>query len=166
MLHRRYIDKEFRIFRDSKILIIHADNLTTDKLDNLLDAPEKRPKGTLLTMLTFETNNPSECGIVETDENNIVKKFLRKSQILGNLANGAVYAFSEDFIEYVFKMQNTIEDISNDLIPLLSNKIFTYKTNSSFLDIGNHANLKKQMKSGVRYETKILINSLKIIYKI
>ena len=95
-------------------------------------------------MLTFETNNPRECGIVEIDGNNILKNFHEKVENPpGNLANGAVYAFSEDFIEYLFKMQKTIEDISNDLIPLLSNRIFTYKTTSSFLDIGNHANLKK-----------------------
>ena len=76
--------------------------------------------------------------------NNILKNFHEKVENPpGNLANGAVYAFSEDFIEYLFKMQKTIEDISNDLIPLLSNRIFTYKTTSSFLDIGNHANLKK-----------------------
>ncbi len=136
--------KNLEFFRDSQGLIIHADNLTSDKLDHLLNAHENRPKGTLLTMLTFETSNPSECGIVEIDEKNIIKQFHEKvANPPGNLANGAVYAFSEDFIEYVFKMQKTIEDISNDLIPLLSNKIFTYKTTSNFLDIGSHANLKK-----------------------
>ncbi len=136
--------KNLEFFRDSRGLIIHADNLTTDSLSNLLDAHENRPNGTLLTMLTFETNNPRECGIVEIDGNNILKNFHEKVENPpGNLANGAVYAFSEDFIEYLFKMQKTIEDISNDLIPLLSNRIFTYKTTSSFLDIGNHANLKK-----------------------
>ena len=54
-------------FKGSKGLLIHADNATDTDLNKLIEAHEERPKGCLITMLTFETENPQSCGIVEVD---------------------------------------------------------------------------------------------------
>ena len=51
-------------FKGSKGLLIHADNATDTDLNKLIEAHEERPKGCLITMLTFETENPQSCGIV------------------------------------------------------------------------------------------------------
>tara|TARA_B100000282_G_C31613079_1_gene435673 strand:- start:97 stop:807 length:711 start_codon:yes stop_codon:yes gene_type:complete len=136
--------RNLNFFKESKGLIIHADNFTQDDLTDFLIAHEKKPKNTLLTMLTFETDNPQNCGVVEVDNKNIVKSFHEKvSSPPTNIANGAIYAFNEDFLYFLKNIKSNPNDISKDLIPLLNGRIFTYKTNSTFIDIGTPENLQK-----------------------
>ena len=136
--------KNLDFFRGSKGLIIHADNATKDDLSGFIKAHKNRPKDALITMLTFETNNPEQCGVVKLDKNNIVKEFYEKvANPPASLANGAIYAFDEDFIEYLSNLNLKHGDISKDIIPALNGMIYTYKTNSRFIDIGTHSNLKK-----------------------
>ena len=59
------------IFKNSTGLLIHVDNYTEIKLKDLLKAHLNRPKNCLLTMLTFKTNDPQNCGIVKP----IMKEF-------------------------------------------------------------------------------------------
>ncbi len=136
--------KNLSFFEGSKGLIIHADNVTQDDLTNFLSAHKNKPKNALITMLTFETDYPRSCGVVELDNKNIVQSFHEKvSNPPTNLANGAIYAFNEEFLDFLKDIKSSPNDISKDLIPLLNGKIFTYKTNSTFIDIGTHANLEK-----------------------
>ena len=139
--------KNLDFFRGSKGLIIHADNATKDDLSGFLKAHNNRPKDALITMLTFETNYPEQCGVVKLDENNIVKDFYEKvANPPGRLANGAIYAFDEDFIDFLKDLSFCPVDISKDLIPALNGKIYAYKTNSPFIDIGTHINLQKAQR--------------------
>ena len=39
-----------------------------DDLSPFIESFNLRPKNCLLSMLTFETDNPSSCGIIERDE--------------------------------------------------------------------------------------------------
>ena len=49
-------------------------------------------------MLTFKTNTPSSCGIVEIDNEQVVHAFHEKLvDPPGDRANGALYAFEKDF---------------------------------------------------------------------
>ena len=57
------------------------------------------PKHCLLTMLTFNTNNPQSCGIVEVDNEGVVIKFQKSICPPGNQANGAVYVFDSSLLE-------------------------------------------------------------------
>lgn len=139
--------KNLDFFRGSKGLIIHADNATKDNLKSFLLAHKKRPSNTLLTMLTFETDNPKQCGVVKTNEKNIVTEFYEKvSKPPTNIANGAIYAFDEEFIDYLKGIKNSPIDISKDLIPKLNGKIYAYKTIYNFIDIGTPSNLEKAQK--------------------
>ena len=70
--------KNLDFFRGSKGLIIHADNATKDDLSGFIKAHKNRPKDALITMLTFETNNPEQCGVVKLDKNNMVKDFMKR----------------------------------------------------------------------------------------
>ena len=49
-------------------LLIHADNAMAGDVKNFLDAHRDREPCCLLTMLTFTTDTPSSCGIVEIDD--------------------------------------------------------------------------------------------------
>ena len=136
--------KNLDFFKGSRGLIVHSDNVTDDDLKELIKAHKNRPSKALITMLTFETDNPKQCGVVELDRDDIVVGFYEKvPNPPTTLANGAIYAFDEDFIEYLSNLNLNYGDISKDIIPALNGMIYTYKTNSRFIDIGTHSNLKK-----------------------
>tara|TARA_Y100001968_G_C18755570_1_gene435370 strand:- start:110 stop:433 length:324 start_codon:yes stop_codon:yes gene_type:complete len=88
-------------------------------------------------MLTFKTNNPSQCGIVKTDSDGIVLDFVEKSSSPpGNCANGAIYCFDYELINFLEKLGPDISDFSTQAIPALIGKIKTFHTNEPFVDIG------------------------------
>ena len=92
-------------FKNSTCILIHADNFTTFNLKYLVDAHFKRPKNCLITMLTFTTKTHETCGIVEVDSLGVVQNFSEKSSNpRGNLANGAIYVFDNDFLEWLIKI--------------------------------------------------------------
>ena len=132
------------MFKGSIGLLIHADNATDFDLRELIEAHKQRPKECILTMLTFDTDNPQSCGIVELDELGIVQTFHEKvKNPPGNRANGAVYAFNEDLIQEIKKLGDGISDMSKEVIPKLTKRIFTKHTTEKFIDIGTPSSLKK-----------------------
>ena len=134
--------KEF--FKDSRIIMIHADNMTNFDLSELIKADDQRPKNCLMTMLTFETNSPQTCGIVETDEDMIVRNFFEKvNNPPSNIANGAIYIFESTLLEELSEITSNLFDFSKDVIPLFLGRIFSYHTQKDFIDIGTPENLSK-----------------------
>jgi mannose-1-phosphate guanylyltransferase len=128
-------------------LIMHADNYSDMNLLDLIDAHKKRPVNCLMTMLTFRTDNPSECGIIEINELGIVTGFYEKIRNPpGNLANGAIYIFSKELIETFANKYFKTKDISFDILPSLIGKIYTYETNEVFIDIGKIENYQLAVK--------------------
>ena len=67
----------------------------------------------------------------------------RKKEFNGNIANGAVYAFDYDFLEWLDNNHKNAKDFSTEIIPNLLGKIFTFHTNLTYIDIGNHSALLK-----------------------
>ena len=135
--------KNRNFFRETSLLI-HADNATSDDLTELVKMHKSKPSSCLLTMLTFATNKPAQCGIVELDENNVVIRFHEKvSSPPGNRANGAIYIFDEALFKALDGLHTPLKDFSTDALPHLLGKIYTYHTTKLFLDIGTPSNLKK-----------------------
>tara|TARA_B100000965_G_C19585312_1_gene755455 strand:+ start:1848 stop:2561 length:714 start_codon:yes stop_codon:yes gene_type:complete len=129
-------------FKNSTVLLIHADNITNFNLSKLIECHRSRPSNCLLTMLTFETNNPSQCGIVKTNSDGIVVDFVEKSSSPpGNCANGAIYCFDYELITFLERLGPDINDFSNQVIPSLIGKIKAFHTNEIFLDIGTPESL-------------------------
>ena len=135
-------NKEF--FRNKVGILIHADNFYEGDLSDFLIAHLSKPKKCLLTMLTFTTDIPKSCGVVEIDSDGIVTKFYEKvKNPPTNLANGAIYAFNNDFIDWIEKNASSAEDFSKDILPKLLGRIKTYKTDKFFVDIGTPKMLEK-----------------------
>lgn len=119
-------------------LLIHADNVMGEELDKLLDGHENRKPGCILTMLTFQTNSPSSCGIVEVDKDGIVRGFHEKiRRPPGDQANGALYAFGGELLETINEMEKQPSDFSLEVIPSLVGRIATYHTDEIYMDIGS-----------------------------
>ena len=100
-------------------------------------------------MVTFSSDNPHSCGILETDNKGVMIDFIEKPQSpKSNLANGAIYLFDDNFIDYLRKIdsEKILKDFSKDVIPLMKNKINTWHTEDYIIDIGTPENLKKAME--------------------
>ena len=126
-----------KFFLNSIGIMIHTDNFTNMKLNNLVEAHQNRPNNCLITMLTFSTNNPKNCGIVEVDQEGIVQAFHEKvDNPPGNIANGAIYIFENDFLDWLKNNHPKASDFSIEVLPFLIGKIFTYHTTMTYIDIG------------------------------
>ena len=124
-------------FRNEEGLIFHADNYSRIDIIPFIQAHDERPAGCLMTMLTFNTDDPSSCGIVELDEHRIAIGFHEKVvHPPGNRANGAMYILSREFIRDIRPYTGKIHDVSTQLIPKYLGRIYTYHTDVPYIDIG------------------------------
>ena len=139
--------KNSNFFKDCKTLMIHTDNMTNFDLKQLILANSRRPNNCLVTMLTFKTESPSRSGIVLKDKNNVLVEFMEKiKDPPSNIANAAIYLFDNDFINKLMIEIPNAKDFSLDVIPKFLNRIYTFHTVDTFIDIGTFANLKKARK--------------------
>ena len=88
-------------------------------------------------MMTFQTDTPSTCGIVELDDRGVVIGFHEKvANPPGNLANGAVYVLSAELLERMGADLRNVVDFSTEVLNRLVGRIYSYKTFEVFLDVG------------------------------
>lgn len=122
---------------EDECMLIHADNYCLADFKDYINAHNQRPSHCLMTMMTFRTDTPSSCGIVELDENNVVIGFHEKVEFPpGNLANGAIYILSPELLKILKEKYATKVDFSTEILHHFIGKIYTYQTNDLFLDIG------------------------------
>ncbi len=118
-------------------LLIHADNYCLADFDGFLEAHMRRPSCCVMTMMTFRSETPSSCGIVELDARGVVVGFHEKvTNPPGNLANGAVYLLSADLLKTLATELIAVTDFSTEVLQQLVGRIYTYETKDIFLDIG------------------------------
>ena len=126
------------------VLVAHADNLSCFDPRQLLLFHETKPKNVEITMMTFETDSPQSCGIVELDSTGIVQVFHEKVQAPpGNLANAAVYVFDFGVLEFISSLPKKRIDISEDVLPHYMGKIQTFENLCYHRDIGSPESLAK-----------------------
>ena len=139
--------RNLEFFEGSTGLLIHADNVMLGKLDGLLQAHERSPDNCILTMLTFNTDKPESCGIVETDSDGVLIDFHEKiKNPPGNCANGALYVFDKSFCDFLYEFKPVPTDFSTEVIPMLFGRIKTWHTHSAYLDIGTQEALDNAQK--------------------
>ena len=124
-------------FKNKTVLLVHADNLCCCDFSRFMDFHHnKRPNGTIMTMMTFKTSKPSSCGIVETNNDGVVVGFHEK--ILNppsDLANAAVYLIEPELIDWIIQHQE-VSDFSTEVLPNFIGKIATWKNEDVLRDIG------------------------------
>ena len=136
--------KNLDFFQGEDGLLIHSDNYCMADFNAFVEAHQNRPKECLLTMMTFRTNNPSSCGVVELNHQGVVTKFYEKvSNPPGNLANGAIYILSAELIGMIKKELSDAKDFSTEILNRLIGRIYTYETHELFMDIGTPETYKK-----------------------
>jgi len=133
-------------FYDDDVMLVHADNYCMADLSKFVAAHRERPDSSLMTMLTFSTSMPHECGIIEVDELGMVTQFYEKTPVNhGNIANAAVYILSKDMLRMMkhVAINSKVFDFSVDVIPLFLGLIYTHHTEATMIDIGTAVNYQR-----------------------
>lgn len=126
-------------FLDDRFIVISGDVLTDfDISDALKFHIEKRASATIL--LT-RVSKPLQYGIVITDENGKITRFLEKpswGQVFSDTINTGIYIFEKDVLDLIPYQQEF--DFSKDLFPLMLKNnmpLFGYVAKGYWKDVGN-----------------------------
>jgi mannose-1-phosphate guanylyltransferase len=132
------------IIEDEEVLLVHADNFCIAAFGKFLQCFKSRQSHVEIAMMTFRTDIPSSCGIVEVLENGIVNQFHEKvSNPPGDLASGAVFLISSNVVQFVKKQKLKVFDFSKEIIPQFLGKIISWENTTYHRDIGTPESYQK-----------------------
>ena len=135
-------NREF--FGRAAFMVVHADNLSRFDTVAFVHRHINRPAGTEITMMTFETDVPQTCGIVEEDTRGIVVGFHEKvPNPPGKRANGAVYIFEPSVVDFIASLDKSVVDLSTEVIPHYIGRMCTYLNTGYHRDIGTLEGLRR-----------------------
>ena len=119
------------------VMLIHADNWCQCDFRAYLNSHRNRADTTHITMMTFRTETPESCGIVEIDAQGLVQRFHEKvKNPPGNLANAAVYLVEPEIMEWLSRQTRSVTDFSTQVLPSFIGNINTWENTNVHRDIG------------------------------
>ncbi len=131
-------------FREKPFIVAHGDNLSRLDVRAFMERHQHRPDGVEITMMTFQTDDPRSCGIVELDERGVVIGFHEKvSNPPGNNANAAIYIMEPSVIGFLDGLKKDVIDLSTEVLPKYLGRICTYSNTSYHRDIGTIESLRR-----------------------
>lgn len=129
--------KNKKFFISEPLMLIHADNLSICDYTAFIKAHKNRPKGCEITMMTFKTQHPENCGVVQLDDEGIVQEFYEKiKNPPTSLANAAVYIIEPSIFTFLESLEKDVIDFSTEVLPHYLGKIFTFHNDVYHRDIG------------------------------
>lgn len=135
--------KNRAFFGNEPFIVAHADNLTRFDVRAFMARHHARPAGVEITMMTFDTDEPRSCGIVEENVDGVVVAFHEKvDNPPGNHANAAVYIFESSVIDFLGGFDRDVIDLSTEVIPHYMRRICTFHNHDYHRDIGNPESLR------------------------
>ena len=129
-------------YLEGSLLVAHADNWCQCDLPAFLESHQRKvPSGVVMSMMTFRTDSPSDCGIVTTDKRSTVTGFYEKvGNPPGNLANGAVYILEPEVLDWLLHHPEC-SDLSTQVIPEFLGRITAWENTGVHRDIGTLSSL-------------------------
>lgn len=123
------------------ILVAHADNLTLFDVACFMDSHRNRPVGCALTMMTFDTDTPQNCGIIEEEAGVVVRFYEKVPNPPGRRANAAVYIIEPEVIDFIASLGTEFVDLSTQVLPHYLGRMATYHNTLYHRDIGTPESL-------------------------
>lgn len=125
-------------------LLVHADNLMCEPLDRFLRAHLRMVNQVKASVVCFRTDSPRSCGIMKVDRDGIIREYEEKpTSPKGDLANGAIFALSKDFINEFEGMEPRPYDFCRDVVPRYVDRMYAWKTVMPFVDVGTSDSLRR-----------------------
>jgi len=124
---------------DETFIVISGDGITDFDLQEAIRF--NKSKGSKATLVLAHVPNPVEFGVVITDPENCIKRFLEKpstSEIFSDTVNTGTYILEPEVLDYLPPNQET--EFSKDLFPLLLDKgepMFGYVADGYWCDVGH-----------------------------
>lgn len=135
--------KYLREAENGPFFLAHADNLSVFDPVAFFAAHADRPEGCAGTMMTFMTDDPQSCGVVQLDDRKVIREVHEKVQNPpGNLANAAVFLVETEILDWVCAHPESF-DFCKDVVPPLAQKWFTFHNGVFHRDIGTPEALAK-----------------------
>src|ERR671910_2839578 len=123
-----------------QLLIISGDALTDADLSRLVEFHEE--KGSAATMVLKSVANPLDFGIVITEEDGRISRFLEKpawGQVFSDTVNTGIYVFEPSVMDEIPDPEDGEYDFSKELFPALLEEgrpLYGYDTDVYWEDIG------------------------------
>jgi mannose-1-phosphate guanylyltransferase len=128
---------------DGPTLVAHADNLTLFDVRAFIAAHQNRPVACPITMMTFDTDAPQTCGIVEEKDGIVVGFHEKVANPPGTRANAAVYILEREVVDAMEADDQAFIDMSTQILPqYIPGRICTYHNSIYHRDIGNLESLR------------------------
>jgi len=124
---------------DDTFLVISGDCLTDIDLSKVVDF--HRLNKAMATITLIRVDNPLEFGIVVTDSDGHIERFLEKpnwGQVFSDTINTGIYVLEPEVLDYI--PQGQAFDFSKDLFPFLLKEgypLYGYVADGYWCDIGN-----------------------------
>jgi mannose-1-phosphate guanylyltransferase len=140
------------LFERQSLMVVHADNLVGANLFDFVNAHYSRPARTEMTMMTFDSQHPERCGIVETDVDGVVSAFHEKvARPPGRIANGALYLLEPAVIDWI-RGRPDVTDFSTQVIPQFVGRIATWHNKFCHRDIGTVEELCLAQRDDIHFD--------------
>jgi len=124
-------------FQGQSFMVAHADNLTVFDVHGFLARHANRPQGCAITMMTFDTDVPQTCGIVEERDGVVLAFHEKVPNPPGKRANAAVYIFEPEVIALMATLNKAVIDLSTEVLPHYLGRMCTFHNDQYHRDIGN-----------------------------
>jgi len=124
---------------DETFLVISGDSITDFDLSKAIEF--HKSKGSKATLVLTRVPNPIEFGVVITDEEDKIVRFLEKpstSEIFSDTVNTGTYILEPEVLDYL--PADCEQDFSKDLFPLLLEKgepMYGYVADGYWCDVGH-----------------------------
>ncbi len=124
---------------DTTFIIVSGDLVTDFDFQKIVDYHRKRHSKITITLTSVE--NPLQFGVVITDEDGKIEKFLEKpswGEVFSDTINTGIYLIEPEILEYIPAGENF--DFAKDLFPLLMEEgvdIMGYDAAGYWRDVGN-----------------------------
>ncbi|MFN2586558.1 MAG: sugar phosphate nucleotidyltransferase [Actinomycetota bacterium] len=128
-----------RDFLSGSFLVVSGDALTDVDLEEVVDF--HRSRGAAATLVLKRMKDPLEFGIVMTDADGRVERFLEKptwGQVFSDTINTGIYVLEPDVLDLI--PVDHPYDFSSELFPMMLDKglpLFGFVTDAFWTDVGN-----------------------------
>jgi mannose-1-phosphate guanylyltransferase len=125
------------VSKENSFWVFYADVLTTTNLNQMLAFHKSR--GQIATIGVYEVTDPSRCGIVQVDDDGVVRDFVEKPQApSGNLAFSGLMLATPALLN-VIPETNPV-DLGFHVLPHIVGRMAAFRIRDYLLDIGTPEN--------------------------
>jgi mannose-1-phosphate guanylyltransferase/phosphomannomutase len=142
---------------DETFLVISGDSVTDFDLTEAIQFHKR--KQSKATLVLTRVPNPIEFGVVITDEDYHIRRFLEKpstSEIFSDTVNTGIYILEPEVLKYLPNSQEC--DFSKDLFPLLLEKgepMYGYIAQGYWCDVGHLDAYREAQYDGLHHQVKL-----------